>query len=186
VATNPALIIITGQVASGKTTLSQRLAGDLKLPLLNRDTFKEHIYDTVGWSDRAWSQKVGQASYRILYYTLAALLGTRHPCIVESNFQTQYDSPVIQRLCEDYGYTPFQICCITSPAVMFQRFQARVHSGQRHPGHADVTNLQAMSAADWRATPELLALPGDHMLVDTTTETTLSYPSILARLRPYL
>jgi predicted kinase len=182
----PGLIIITGPVASGKTTLSQRLAADLRLPLLNRDAFKELMYDTLGWSDRAWSQKVGKASYSILYYTLAALLGTHHSCIVESNFQALHDSPKLQQLCQRYGYVPFQICCITSPELMFQRFQNRVHSGQRHPGHDDVTNMHAMSAADWSETPDLLEMQGDHMLVDTTTDATLNYASIIERLQPYL
>jgi predicted kinase len=180
------LIVVTGAVASGKTTLSQRLAGDLRLPLLNRDAFKELMYDTLGWSDRAWSQKVGQASYELLYYSLAALLGTRHRCIVESNFQTLRHSPKLQQLCDRYGYTPFQICCTTSREVMFQRFQDRVHSGERHPGHDDVTTMAAMSAADWGETPELLTLQGEQLLVDTTTEATLNYAAILARIQAYL
>ena len=67
-ATTPSsLIIVTGPVASGKTTLSQRLALDSRLPLLNRDHFKEIIFDGLGWSDRAWSQRVGATSYGLLY-----------------------------------------------------------------------------------------------------------------------
>ncbi len=182
----PRLIIVTGQVASGKTTLSQRLATDLHLPLLNRDAFKEHMYDTLGWSDRAWSQKVGKASYRLLYHTLSALLVTGHSCLVESNFQPLHDSPTLHRLCQQYAYAPLQICCITSPHVMLSRFRERVHSGQRHPGHDDVTNMQAMSAADWNVTPELLELPGDHIIVDTTSDATLDYAALRDRLQLYL
>jgi hypothetical protein len=46
--------------------------------------------------------------------------------------------------------------------------------------------MAAMSAADWGETPELLTLQGEQLLVDTTTEATLNYPAILARIHLYL
>ena len=68
--TKQVLIIVSGPPASGKTTLSRRLAADLRLPLVQRDSFKEIMFDTLGWQDRAWSQRLGGASYELLYYAL--------------------------------------------------------------------------------------------------------------------
>ena len=53
------LIIVTGPPASGKTGLARRFAADLRLPLICRDDFKEKLFDTLGWSDRAWSKRLG-------------------------------------------------------------------------------------------------------------------------------
>ena len=76
-ANDPALIIVTGPPGTGKTTLSRQIAAHFDLPLLNRDAFKEILFDTLGWSDRAWSQRLGGASYNALFAQLRPLLSAR-------------------------------------------------------------------------------------------------------------
>lgn len=44
----PVVIIVAGPPATGKTTLSRWLASELMLPLLNRDSIKEILFDTLG------------------------------------------------------------------------------------------------------------------------------------------
>ena len=58
----PLLIIISGPPCSGKTALGGWLARELGLPLLHRDGFKEALFDSLGWSDLEWSQRLGGAS----------------------------------------------------------------------------------------------------------------------------
>lgn len=182
----PRLIIVTGPVASGKTTLSQRLAGDLHLAMLNRDRFKEIIFDTIGWSDRSWSQKVGAASYALLYYALEALMQTHQSLLVESNFQAHYDSPTLAALCRQYGYRPLQLCCTAEPGALRERYIQRVQSGDRHPGHADLATIERVPPEEWRGKLEVLELPGEHVLVDTTSPATFDYPQVLEVVRQCL
>jgi predicted kinase len=72
----PTLIIVTGHPATGKTTLSRALASGLRLPLLSKDTFKELMFDGLGWSDREWSRSVGATAISILYHTAATILSS--------------------------------------------------------------------------------------------------------------
>jgi hypothetical protein len=58
----PLVLIVTGAPASGKTTLGRQLANALGLPYFSKDLFKESLFDSLGWQDRAWSQRVGGAS----------------------------------------------------------------------------------------------------------------------------
>jgi shikimate kinase len=46
------LIIISGLPCTGKTTLGRKLAQDLSLPLICRDSIKESLFDSLGYSDR--------------------------------------------------------------------------------------------------------------------------------------
>jgi len=60
------LVLVTGPPASGKTSLAQPLARHLGLPLLGKDTIKEVLFDSLGTGDRAWSRRLGAASYAVL------------------------------------------------------------------------------------------------------------------------
>ena len=61
------LIIVTGPSATGKTSLAERLSEDLSIPLIAKDTIKEQLFNSLGWSDRAWSRKLGGASYDLIW-----------------------------------------------------------------------------------------------------------------------
>jgi predicted kinase len=64
----PLLVIVSGPPCSGKTTLARWLAKELALPLIAKDNIKELLFDHLGWSDRAWSKKLGRATYPLIYY----------------------------------------------------------------------------------------------------------------------
>lgn len=61
----PVLVIVLGAPGAGKTTLARRIAAEIGWPLLVRDDIKEILFDTLGWSDRQWSRKLGGASWRM-------------------------------------------------------------------------------------------------------------------------
>jgi predicted kinase len=63
----PILILISGFSCTGKTTLAKKIAQRSSLPLIGRDDIKESLYDSLGYSDRKWSKKLGAASYDLLY-----------------------------------------------------------------------------------------------------------------------
>ncbi len=52
----PALIVVAGAPATGKTVIARRVAKALQLPLVCKDDLKELLFDDLGWSDQAWSR----------------------------------------------------------------------------------------------------------------------------------
>lgn len=179
----PLLIIVTGPSATGKTTVSTHLAQALAMPVINRDTIKEILFDTLGWRDRAWSQALGVASYHVLYYCLEVLLGTQHSGIVESNFDHAIDTPKLQALIQKYRFTPLQILCRAAPAVVVERFRQRVDAGERHPGHVDHLEAAELESATTRGWSAPLALEGDRIELDTSTLEPSNYAELVARIR---
>src|SRR5512145_798190 len=86
----PAIVLITGHPGTGKTTLAEVLAQELKLPLTCRDQFKETLLDTLGWSTEEWSTRLSVASWALLYQQIERLLSAGVDQIVESNFDPKY------------------------------------------------------------------------------------------------
>jgi catechol 2,3-dioxygenase-like lactoylglutathione lyase family enzyme/predicted kinase len=192
------LIIVSGPPASGKTALARRLAADLRLPLLSRDDFKERLFDTLGttWptataepnrdtTDRAWSRRLGAASYELLWGALEIHLAAGVATIVESNFPGGRASARFQALAARHPFVARQVNCVADGATLLRRHRERAASGERHPGHGDDLD-DALHAVFRRGRLDPLDLPGATIEVDTTDFAMLPYDGLLTNLRAWL
>lgn len=178
----PLVILVSGAPATGKTTLSRRLARDLNLVLVARDAFKETLFDTLGWSTVEWSQKLGNASFELMYLTMEKLLTAGVSQIVDCNFDPQYATERLIDFKRRYAFKPLQIICRTRNDVLLQRYAARIESGERHPGHVDRLRLGEFDpdANERRYVP--MPLGGDDIVVDTTEFGDGQYEVLLAQI----
>src|SRR5262245_42353764 len=182
----PLLIIISGPPCSGKTVLGDWLAHAFKLPLFHRDSFKELLFDSLGWSDLEWSQRLGGASYALLYHAAEALLRAERSVIVESNFDPHYDTQRLRDLAARHPFLPLQLRCMAEGAVLFERFKQRVASGKRHPGHLDLLNIPVYEPIVWEGPnkrDDFLDIGGERIDVDTSNFAAVDYRQILALVR---
>jgi predicted kinase len=168
---------------TGKTTLARRLAADLHLPFIHKDGIKETLFDSLGWSDRAWSRRLGMASYDLLYYLLKMELAAGRSLVVECNFRTQYDTPRFRTLRDRHPFAPVQVLCHANGAVVLERFRARNASGERHPGHVEGANMAEFTPELLRGRADPLDLGGTLIEVDTTDFARVDYLGLVARVR---
>jgi predicted kinase len=151
------LVLVTGPPASGKTTLAQPLAHQLGLPLLGKDTIKEALFDALGTGDRAWSRRLGAASYAVLLELARELPAA----VLDANFYPDH-GPGLLQACQ----RPIEIFCRCPAAEVERRFTRRAPA--RHPGHVDhVMDAQLKAALDGGVSP--LGLGGPVLEVDTSS-----------------
>jgi len=131
----PCLIIVHGLPATGKTAVSTEISNRLHIPVFAKDALKEAMFDTVGYSDKAWSSKVSHASHRLMDIIIEQELGCSRSLMVEGNFKPDIDSARFHRLCEKYSASCLQLLCWAEGEGLYNRFQERETSPDRHPAH---------------------------------------------------
>ena len=137
----PALVVVTGPPAGGKTTVAEALARELGLPLVAKDAIKETLFDALGTGDREWSRALGRATFELLFARLARELRASRPVVAEANFEVAAASA--------FAALPpsraVQIHCSAPAGVLLARFRAR--AGKRHAGHLDGEIVDEVRAA---------------------------------------
>jgi predicted kinase len=181
------LVIVTGPASAGKSTLAEYLARELGLPLVTKDGIKEILFDTLGWHDREWSKKLGHASFELLFHFLESQLAAQRPLVVETAFIPKFHTARLLELKEQYSFRPIQVYCTAGDAALFERFQTRVASGERHPGHVDhLATYEQFVDALQEGKYGTLEIGGSLLQVDTTDWTTVDRKALVEAIRSIL
>lgn len=177
----PNLIVVTGLRGSSTTTLAGQIASKYSMPLIEKDMINELLFDSLQWSYRAWSKKIGLGTYALMDYYIEQNLSNGGSLIVESNFKPEFDNEKFQQWQDKYNYTIVQIVCSAESSILYERFSERAKSGNRHPGHGDVVNDDEWKSffANAANLPEVIDVQSKVIRVDTSDFSKLNIREIL-------
>ena len=146
------LVVVTGPPGAGKSSVARPLASALGLPVLDKDTIKEALFDALGTGDESWSRKLGEAAFT----TMFAIARNLDAAVLDGNFS----APSRDALLELHA-SPIEIYCRCDREERQRRIEAR----PRHPGHLD--EITARKALEGVPSEEPLRLGGPFLEVDT-------------------
>ena len=91
----PVVVAVGGTIASGKSTLADRLCGELGAPVVDTDRIRKHLAGRLPSDTLAappftgnYSPKASEKVYEELYRRARVVLGSGRPIIVEASFRT--------------------------------------------------------------------------------------------------
>lgn len=132
------LLLITGDIAAGKTTFSNKLSDRYNAVVFQKDTVKEILGDHIGFQNRAENKKLSVATMNILYHIFSNVAKTGSPIILESNFH-EAEQVRLHSIAEENGYQVLTLVLRGDADVLYQRYLHRMNEENRHPVHLSTT-----------------------------------------------
>jgi predicted kinase len=161
----PRLIVVTGPPATGKTGLARDLARRLAIPILEKDTLKERLYEVFGHGEEL-EQRIEDAALALLFSVVESQLRAGTTVVAESNFDASH-ADTFRTLHDEYPHDLVQVHCAKPSHEIERSFAERAASGRRHPGHGDEPEHAAEVREDVEAGRyDPLDLPGELLRVD--------------------
>ena len=132
---NNIIIIITGQLAAGKTTYGKRISEKLKIPFYSKDIIKEVLAESLidSYASYEDKRKLGSTSYDVFYYIIEEQMKVGKSVIVESNFVKE-SIPIVKNLISQYNYKSITLRFEGDLKTLHERFLKREYSEERHKG----------------------------------------------------
>lgn len=129
------VVLITGDLAAGKSTLADNLSTTLNFTCIKKDCVKEIICDSVGFSTREENKRISVAAVNSMIHFLEQTLKIGGELILEANFRLQ-EILRIQDIVNQYNGELFIIYLTCDPKILYERFLSRVPT--RHRAHLSI------------------------------------------------
>ena len=134
----PNLILIAGLPASGKSHFSKFAGEQLGYPVLEKDKYKEILFDNIGFKNRDEKLRLGLAATELMYQEAEDFLRLGFSVILDNNFENS-SVPGVLRLMEKYNTNTVTFRFEGETEAIYKRFIQRDMSPTRHPGHISNT-----------------------------------------------
>ena len=177
------LIVVSGPPAAGKTTIALEIGSQLGMPVFSKDTIKESLHDSIGWTDLESSRRFGLASIMLMYKMLEVQLSSGHSAIAEMNFYAQYDPPRLLALVDRLGCRLLQVHCSANTDILVARYIARAKAGDRHPAHVDSENVDDLIGKLAEDAWSPLDLGAPLIRVDTSDFAFVKFPALVGQIK---
>jgi len=132
------LIIITGDLAAGKSTLASALSDELRIPFITKDRLKEIACDIFGFHNRQGNRLLSEVAVDSMIYFFAQSAQTGQDLIIEANFRST-ELAKIKAIAEQNAYQVVLILLAGDIKLLYQRFLDRLPL--RHIAHR-VDNIE--------------------------------------------
>lgn len=125
------LILLGGDLASGKSTYSALLAEKFNLLVINKDNLKEILGDNIPVTTREENKRLSSASFDLMCYLLVK--NKTADLVLESNFKPA-EMARLATLCPAQGYDVLSLVFRGDDAILHARFLSRLQE-HRHYVH---------------------------------------------------
>jgi predicted kinase len=185
------IIIVTGYLASGKSTFAHLLSKETNVPYLIKDTFKITLCDSVAIANREESSRFSTVTFNAMMYVTERLMETSSPIIIEGNFvpagiKKTDEAGVIKALTGKYGFEPLTFKFSGDTQILHKRFMEREKTPER--GQANMMFAEIPYSDFDRYCRNLggFDVGGKIIEVDTTDFNNVDFGSLIETARVFL
>ena len=132
------LLLIMGDLATGKSTFANILSKRYDTNVFFKDSIKEVLGDTIGFSNREENKKLSNATMELMFFIFSEFGKLSKNLILESNFHT-IELEKIHKMAFENNYEVLTIVLRGDVEILYKRYVNRMHNENRHPVHLSTT-----------------------------------------------
>lgn len=179
------LLLITGDLACGKTTFGKILSKRYDTNLFYKDKIKEVLGDTVGFANREENLKLSKAAVELMTLIFAEFAALEKNLILEANFRT-HELEKLHALAARHGYSVLTLVFRAEIQLLHERYLNRIENENRHPVHiiSVLSDFEDFTAYIAKAREE--RVPGAVRMVDANDFSYQSDEALLKALDAFM
>ena len=159
------LILITGDLAAGKSTYSKILSERYNMNVINKDPLKEILCDTIGFDGREQNLKLSVAATSVMCYLFSEFAKLGRDIILEANFHAQ-ELVRLNETAKENGYSVLTLVFRGDIAVLHERYMNRIRCEHRHLGHLSIALDELEDFRQYIESARLDEIPGETIEVN--------------------
>ena len=132
------LLLIMGDLATGKSTFANILSKRYDTNVFFKDSIKEVLGDTIGFSNREENKKLSNATMELMFFIFSEFGKLNKNLILESNFHT-IELERLHKLAFENNYEVLTLVLRGDVEILYKRYLNRMHNENRHPVHLSTT-----------------------------------------------
>lgn len=132
------LLLITGDLATGKSTFSDILSKRYDTVVFMKDTIKEVLGDTIGFANREENLKLSKATMELMIFAFSQFAKLNQDLILEANFH-KADMERLHEIATAHNYEVMVLVLRGDVNILHKRYLNRIHNENRHPVHLSTT-----------------------------------------------
>ncbi|MCM1254260.1 MAG: AAA family ATPase [Clostridium sp.] len=132
------LLLLTGDIAAGKSTFSKILSERYHIVAFQKDTIKEILGDYIGFHNREENKILSNTTIEIMCHIFSQTAMTGHDVILEANFH-ESELKKLHTIAAENQYAVLTLVLRGDAEVLYQRYLHRMKEENRHPVHLSTT-----------------------------------------------
>lgn len=132
------LLLITGDIAAGKSIFSKILSERYGIAVFQKDTIKEVLGDFIGFSNREENKKLSNATIELMCHIFSRIAVAGSDIILEANFH-EAELKKLHSIAQENQYDSLTLILRGNPDVLYDRYIHRMTKENRHPVHLTTT-----------------------------------------------
>lgn len=161
------LLLITGDIAAGKTTFSKILSERYCAAVFQKDTIKEILGDYIGFHNREENKVLSKATIGIMCHIFSQIAITGNDVILEANFH-ESELEKLHAIANENKYDVLTLVLRGNADVLYNRYIHRMKEENRHPVHLTTTldvKEDFIKTAEWIRNERVI---GEKLVIEAT------------------
>lgn len=179
------LLLITGDIAAGKSTFSEILSKRYNIAAFQKDAVKEVLGDTIGFQNREENKRLSDATIEIMCHIFSKIAVTGDSLILESNFH-ETELKKLHAMAHTNQYDVLTLVLRGDAEILYDRYLFRMNEQNRHPVHLS-TSLHIkedfIRTAEWIRNENVI---GDTLLIEASDFSYQKDPAILKQIDVFM